>query len=85
MEKKIGNIFNYFVVEERTVYKLQFPNKELGTFLSQFGRGAENKTVPSFVFDLPVSYLKSFLKDTLIVMVVYQIIGIYKSHQQVES
>lgn len=62
LEKKIGNIFNYFVVEERTVYKLQFPNKELGTFLSQFGRGAENKTVPSFVFDLPVSYLKSFLE-----------------------
>lgn len=62
LKNKIGNIFNYCVVEERTVYKLQFPNKELGIFLSQFGRGAENKTVPGFIFDLPVSYLKSFLE-----------------------
>jgi len=57
----IGDLFNYTLVEERTVYKLQFLNKELATFMEQFGRGASNKKLPGFIFDLPVSKLKMML------------------------
>ena len=57
----IGDLFHYTLVKERTVYKLQFLNKELATFLEQFGRGASNKKLPGFIFDLPVSKLKMML------------------------
>lgn len=57
----IGDLFNYTLVKERTVYKLQFSNKELATFMEQFGRGASNKKLPGFIFDLPVSKLKMLL------------------------
>lgn len=61
LENKIGNIFNYTKVEDRTTYKYQFSNKELASFLSQFGKGVSNKFVPGFVMDLPIDLLKSFL------------------------
>lgn len=60
-ENKIGDLFHYTKVEDRTVYKYQFSNKELAVFLSQFGQGAKNKFVPSFVIDLPKELLKHFL------------------------
>lgn len=61
-EKKIGDIFNYTKVEDRTTYKYQFSNKELAHFLNQFGHGAKNKHIPGFIFDLPVDKLKMFLE-----------------------
>lgn len=60
-ENKIKDLFHYVKVEERTTFKYQFSNKELATFLNQFGKGAMGKFVPSFVFDLPVDLLKGFL------------------------
>ena len=57
----IGDLFTYTLIKERTVYKLQFSNKELATFMEQFGRGASNKKLPGFIFDLPVSKLKMML------------------------
>ena len=61
-EEELGGAFNYTRIEERTTFKYQFPNKELAFFLSQFGKGAKNKRLPGFVFDLPVDKLKHLLK-----------------------
>lgn len=52
---------NYSVVEERTAYKIHIPLKEIELFVEPFGKGAENKHIPGFVFDLPTDLLKSFL------------------------
>lgn len=57
----IGDLFPYVLIEDKTAYKLQFSNKELATFMEQFGRGASNKKLPGFIFDLPVSKLKMML------------------------
>ena len=60
-EEKIKDLFNYTKVEERTVFKYQFPNKELAYFMDQFGKGAKNKFIPGFIMDLPIEYLEAFL------------------------
>lgn len=51
----------YSVSKERTVDKIHFPSKELEKFVSPFGRGAANKQIPGFVFDLPKNLVKSFI------------------------
>lgn len=61
-EKELDGWMPYCKVEERTAYKYQFANKELATFLNQFGRGAKNKFIPSFVFDLPQEYIQELLR-----------------------
>lgn len=53
--------FNYSISEERTANKIHIPLKELESFVKPFGRGAENKTIPGFVFDLPCNLLKSLV------------------------
>jgi len=53
--------FNYSVVEEKTVNKIHFSDKELELFVNPIGRGAENKRIPGFVFDLPDNLLRSFV------------------------
>lgn len=53
--------FDYSISEERTVNKIHIPLKELSLFLEPFGRGAENKEIPGFVFDMPVDLLQSFI------------------------
>lgn len=58
---EIGDLLHYCLVEDRTVYKLQFSNKELATFLDCFGEGASNKKLPGFIFSLPVPLLKRLL------------------------
>lgn len=58
---KIENIFNFSIVEERTVYKIHIPIKELGIFVDKFGKGASNKHLSKEIFDLPIDLLKSFL------------------------
>lgn len=60
-QDKIGDLYNYCLTEERTAYKLQFTNKELGTFLQQFGEGAINKHIPQEILDLDIKYLKPLL------------------------
>lgn len=54
--------FNYNVVDERTVYKIHFASKELEAFVEPFGRGAANKCIPGFVFDLPINLIDGFLQ-----------------------
>ena len=58
---KIDGLFNYTIVEDRTVYKLQFMNKELTLYLEQFGKGASNKRLIKDIFNLPIEHLKSFI------------------------
>lgn len=59
---KIGGFTCY---EERTVYKFVRNDKELASFMLQFGKGAGNKFLPQFVLDLPVELLKSFIEGYL--------------------
>ena len=51
----------YSISAERTVDKVHFSSKELGKFVIPFGKGAENKRVPGFVFDLPKNLVKGFV------------------------
>lgn len=51
----------YSFSEERTVYKFRYSLKEMELFVKPFGKYAHGKKIPSFVFDLPVQQLKSFL------------------------
>ena len=61
-EKELEGFLNYTKIEDRTVYKYQFSNKEFAIFCEQFGHGAKNKFIPSFVFDMPTDLLKELLK-----------------------
>ena len=61
-EKELSGYLNYTKIEERTVYKYQFSNKELAVFCEQFGHGAKNKFIPGFVFDMPTNLLKELLR-----------------------
>lgn len=61
-EKELEGFLNYTKIEDRTVYKYQFSNKEFATFCEQFGHGAKNKFIPSFVFDMPTDLLQELLK-----------------------
>lgn len=62
IEKEVGDLFHFTKTEERTVLKYHFSNKELALFLERFGRGAKNKKIPSFVYDLPVDYIAELLR-----------------------
>lgn len=61
-EKELEGFLNYTKIEERTTHKYQFSNKEFATFCEQFGHGAKNKFIPSFVFDMPTDLLKELLR-----------------------
>lgn len=65
LESKINGILKYSVAKERTVYKLQFSNKELTLFLKQFGKGAKNKCLTETIFNLPKHELECFLDGYL--------------------
>jgi site-specific DNA-cytosine methylase len=54
--------FNYSVVEERTVYKIHFADKELMEFVKPIGKGATNKQIPGFIIDLPRDLLGAFVE-----------------------
>lgn len=54
--------FNYSVVNERTIDKIHFANKEIEAFVTPFGKGAENKCIPGFVFDMPENLIRAFLE-----------------------
>lgn len=57
--------YSYNLVEDRAAFRLQISNKELATFLSQFGCGVAKKIIPGFVIDLPKKLLKSFVQGYL--------------------
>ena len=54
-------MFKYNVVEEKNVYKIHIPLKELGCFVEQFGRGAKNKRLTNTILDLPIELLEQFI------------------------
>lgn len=60
-ENRLGKLFNYSKVEEKTVVKYHVPLKELSKFVEQFGKGADNKRLSKPVLNLPADLLESFL------------------------
>ena len=61
-EGRLGKVFNYSMVEEKSVVKYHVPLKELSKFVEQFGEGAANKKLSRSVLNLPVDLLESFLE-----------------------
>lgn len=61
-KSRIPEYFHYCEIEDNTVFKYQFLNKELGVFCKMFGCGAKNKKIPGFMFDMPVNLIKNFLE-----------------------
>lgn len=54
--------FKYSIYEkERSAQKIAISKKELVLFLSQFGKGAFNKRLPAFVFDMPCELLEALI------------------------
>lgn len=53
--------FRYSINAERTCYKCTITYNQLGIFGNNFGKGAKNKHIPGFMFDMPCDYLRSFL------------------------
>ena len=53
--------WNYCVVEERTVNKIQISFKEIAAYCEQFGNSAANKHLTGDIINLPIYLLKSFL------------------------
>jgi len=56
---------HYTIDEDRTVLKYIFSNEELYTFLLEFGKYADGKTITPTILDLPKNLLKSFLDGYL--------------------
>lgn len=54
--------FNYSISKERTVNKIHIPIKELEKFVEPFGKGAKNKKLPGFVFDMPCNLLQGLIE-----------------------
>lgn len=53
--------FNYCIVKERIVNKIQIVKKELYLFLEQFGHGAANKHLTKAILNLPILQMSGFL------------------------
>lgn len=53
--------FQYSISEERTVNKIHIPLKELEEFVKPYGKGAANKRLPGYVFDMPTDYLEDLI------------------------
>ena len=53
--------FQYSISEERTVNKIHIPLKELEEFVKHYGKGAANKRLPGYVFDMPTDYLEDLI------------------------
>ena len=53
--------YNFCKSIERTSIKYTISNKDLWFFIQNFKRGAENKEIPSFLFDAPKDIIKSFI------------------------
>lgn len=64
-EKRIGKVFNYAKVKERTVTKFHITNKEFGEFLKPVGRKAHNKKIPIRWFGMDENQAKGFFEGYL--------------------
>ena len=53
---------HYTTIKENTIYKVHIPKKELGVFVSQFGKYAHGKKLTNTIIDLPVDLLKNFIE-----------------------
>ena len=53
--------FQYSISDERTVNKIHIPLKELEEFVKPYGKGAANKRLPGYVFDMPTDYLEDLI------------------------
>ena len=53
--------FQYSISKERTVNKIHIPLKELEEFVKPYGKGAANKRLPGYVFDMPTDYLEDLI------------------------
>lgn len=62
MKNKCDSLgIKYHVVEDRTALKFRYALKELELFVKPFGKYAYGKRIPSFVMNLPINLLESFL------------------------
>lgn len=63
MKEKCDSLdLNYNTSEERTVIRFHYALKELELFVQPFGKYAHGKKIPSFVMNLPIDLLESFLE-----------------------
>jgi DNA-cytosine methyltransferase len=65
LESKLGGLFNYSCVEDKSVYKFHIPDKEVEKFVTPFGRGAKNKRLTNTIIDLPCELLEGFIEGYL--------------------
>ncbi len=57
--------FNYTIVKERTVNKIQITSKELYEFVKRYGSYAYGKRIDGETLNLPIEYLRSFVDGYL--------------------
>ena len=66
LEKAITDCgFNYTIIKERAVNKIQILSKELYEFVGRYGYYASGKKIDGETINLPVEYLKSFVEGYL--------------------
>ena len=53
--------YYYGINEERTAFKVRIINEHFMNLCIECGKGAENKTIPYWILNLPTDYLKEFL------------------------
>ena len=53
--------FQYSKSQERTCIRIRIASKELHDVCEMFGKGCSNKFIPSFMFDMPIEYLRNFI------------------------
>lgn len=53
--------FNATVIRDGSTYKIHLPKKEIGLFVSQFGKYAHGKYLNNTILDLPTNLLESFI------------------------
>lgn len=53
--------YYYGINEERTAFKVRIINERFMNLCIECGKGAENKTIPYWILNLPTDYLKEFL------------------------
>lgn len=62
---RVKGLLPYTVIEDKTVFKFIFSNKELHHFLKRYGEGASNKFIHREILNLPVDKLEAFLDGYL--------------------
>ena len=66
LKTKISNAYNYSAKPHtQGTHRFCFDSVELAAFMSQFGRLAQGKTLPGFVYDMPVNLLKNLIQGYL--------------------